>query len=141
MSLDKSTVSVANPTQQEREEALERTSTVEGAALPRCELELHTEQYFGLPEDVTENHKLSVDYGILVNFLATFRDKIDVPDAADYDNAALTKIEKHLDAALDICLNVDFESESAQQIAQDLIDYLNPKLVVLQRVINEPSIQ
>ena len=140
MSLD-NTVSVSNLTQQEREEALERTSTLESAALPRCELELHTEQYFGLPADVSDTYTISAEYGVLVNFLATFRAKIEVPDAANYDSAVLTKVVKHLDAALDICLNVDFESESAQQIAQDLIDYLNPKLVVLQRVINEPSIQ
>lgn len=135
MALYETVVNISNPTEQEREEALERTSTVEGTTLPRCELELHTERYFGLPEDVSENHKVEVDYGVLVDFLASYRDKVEVPDTAGYDKAALMKIEKHLDAALDTCLNVDFESESVQDIAQELIDFLNPKLVVLQRMI------
>ncbi len=45
-------------------------------ALERCEYELVTEKYFGLPAEIKENDKIVVDFGSLCDFAQTVKNTI-----------------------------------------------------------------
>ena len=52
------------------------TDTKVDSSKPTCELEKYVRQYYGLSEDINERYKIVTDFGILVDLLYGFRDKI-----------------------------------------------------------------
>lgn len=52
------------------------TNTKVDSSKPPCEIEKYIKQYYGLPYTISERYKIVTDFGILVDLLYGFRDKI-----------------------------------------------------------------
>ncbi len=62
----------------------------------RCQFELVTETYFGLSNEIKENDKINVDFGMLVDFASFVQPKFiktAEQKTPDYDGMYLTVIE------------------------------------------------
>jgi hypothetical protein len=63
--------------------------------MERCQYELATEKYFGLPENVNEKEKVNVDYGILVDFACSIKNGFMTGKSMpDYDGQYLVAIQQ-----------------------------------------------